>query len=323
MLKRIQGVAVASLALALSQVANGDAQDNETIFNWAEGEYSSYFYPSGQATASLDPWSFRFYPGSGIYLGINQADEVYVMGGAFGDTPSMVGNVNQFLEIINASAPSESDNATNNGSGNCVSVAMPASGLTQGYSFSDATSGYSGTVTIEYELVTDTRSRMTMNSSFAAGAYSFSSVMTQTSEYRIENNYVYESRTVSQTTRNMSTGSETTNETMTYSPEYLDGPVRQYCEGQSWSSASVQLTTTTSDHSYSSYTAAESGSVVSISEVVTVPAGTFDTVVLMTTDSSGNRSKIWISKQYGVFVKQEEYDAEDGSTVTLEVDTLN
>ncbi len=55
--------------------------DTEILFNWAESNYSQYF-PSHQTTSSVEPWLFRFYPETNIYLGVNTTDNgVYVLGG--------------------------------------------------------------------------------------------------------------------------------------------------------------------------------------------------------------------------------------------------
>lgn len=327
MLKKTQGIALVSLALTLSQGVYADAQDNETVFNWAESNYGSFFSPGGQSTATADPWSYRYYPGTGVYLGINSADDVYVMGGSFGSSPSRVGSVSEFLAIINPTDQENQGNSDGNttsaGSGACVNIDLPASGLTQVYAYSDSESGFSGSVTVQYELATDTRSRITTTSSLSSAGYSLSSVVTHVSEYRIENNYLYESRYVTETSTEGSFGSSTESETTTYSPEYLYGPVKQYCQGQSWTSASVQETTTTDGYTNSVYTSTESGIIASVNETVTVPAGTFDTVLITETESDGSSSKIWLSKLHGVFVKHESYDAEDGSTTVIEVQSLN
>lgn len=62
----------------------------ETIFNWAETQFSQYFPPK-QLTQNFGPWQYRYYPSTGIYVGINNDDNgVYVLGGKFGQTPLFV-----------------------------------------------------------------------------------------------------------------------------------------------------------------------------------------------------------------------------------------
>ena len=65
------------------------ASDTETVLNWAENTFQDLF-PSHQATQSIDPWLFRFYPETGIYAGVNLNDNgVYVLGGPW-DTVTLI-----------------------------------------------------------------------------------------------------------------------------------------------------------------------------------------------------------------------------------------
>lgn len=57
--------------------------DIERLFNWAESQYPSLFSPAA-TTTSLDVWKYRYYGDTGIYIGVNSDDEVYLMGGSFG-----------------------------------------------------------------------------------------------------------------------------------------------------------------------------------------------------------------------------------------------
>ncbi len=66
------------------------AGDTEILLNWAENTYPQYF-PSHQATQSVDPWLYRFYPETGIYAGVNRSDNnVYVLGGPWGSSPTVI-----------------------------------------------------------------------------------------------------------------------------------------------------------------------------------------------------------------------------------------
>lgn len=55
--------------------------DSDTIFNWAELQYPEYFSPTEQPSQTLDVWYYRHYPVTGIYVGVNNLKQVYVMGG--------------------------------------------------------------------------------------------------------------------------------------------------------------------------------------------------------------------------------------------------
>lgn len=96
----IKSLKVAACSVFLLTAHNAMASaSGERVMNWAESLYPSLF-PSEAQTTSASPWAFRYYPETGTYLGINDSDEVYVMGGSFGDTPQQVGSVNDFLTTI-------------------------------------------------------------------------------------------------------------------------------------------------------------------------------------------------------------------------------
>lgn len=102
MINKIKAAACSLLILG-SQHVSASNSNAEIIMNWAESEYASYF-PSHQATQTSDPWTFRFYSDTGTYLGVNDANEVYVMGGSFGDAPQKVGDTTTFLGVMRDSA---------------------------------------------------------------------------------------------------------------------------------------------------------------------------------------------------------------------------
>ncbi|MBK6617430.1 MAG: hypothetical protein IPG31_03365 [Nitrosomonas sp.] len=79
--------------------------DAERLLNWAELTYPDLF-PQPQATQILDPWLYRYYPTTGIYAGINQADQgIYVLGGPWGGSPVYIESVSN---MINFAFPSGS-----------------------------------------------------------------------------------------------------------------------------------------------------------------------------------------------------------------------
>ncbi|MDR4516638.1 MAG: hypothetical protein MRK00_04535 [Nitrosomonas sp.] len=71
----------------------------ETVFNWAENNFPGLF-PSHQATQTIDPWLFRFYRATGIYVGVKN-DEVFVLGGPWGrESPTFVEKMPNVLALI-------------------------------------------------------------------------------------------------------------------------------------------------------------------------------------------------------------------------------
>jgi uncharacterized delta-60 repeat protein len=88
----------ASAALAVDS-ATATAQ----LLDYAEAQLPGYF-PTREATQQLAPFAFRYYPDTGIYLGVVLADGagypaqgVYVMGGSFGDAPLPVGQLTDYI----------------------------------------------------------------------------------------------------------------------------------------------------------------------------------------------------------------------------------
>jgi len=74
------------------------AGSTETILNWAEKAYPQYF-PNHEATKVLVPWLYRYYSATGIYAGLNDNGGVYVMGGAFGQSPLYIDTEANLLNL--------------------------------------------------------------------------------------------------------------------------------------------------------------------------------------------------------------------------------
>ena len=92
------------------------SSDTETLLNWAENTYPGYF-PNHQATQSIEPWLFRYYPDTGIYAGVNKNDNnVYVMGGPWGGNPTIISPLADLIAQINNSGGSGSIPACNTAS---------------------------------------------------------------------------------------------------------------------------------------------------------------------------------------------------------------
>jgi len=71
--------------------------DAEVLFNWAEQNYSDFF-PTVAKTQTFNEWTYRFYPKTGIYVGVNKNDQsAYLLGGRFGNNPVFVGKLSDLL----------------------------------------------------------------------------------------------------------------------------------------------------------------------------------------------------------------------------------
>ena len=72
----------------------------EQVFTQAQQKRAQYFPGPGASTTQKNgDYTYRFYQGTGIYLAINNG-EVYVMGGAFGNTPIKQGPLETILSEL-------------------------------------------------------------------------------------------------------------------------------------------------------------------------------------------------------------------------------
>ncbi len=70
----------------ISPLSHADRIANmQMLFNFAENQYPQYFSPSSAETQIKLPWTYRYYSDTGIYVGVNTEDQVYVIGGEFGN----------------------------------------------------------------------------------------------------------------------------------------------------------------------------------------------------------------------------------------------
>lgn len=100
------------LGLAIMQSVHADiVSDGEQIMNDAQTVYRGLF-PSNQTTQTFAPYRYRFYPSTGIYLGVNQNDAgVYLLGGSFGDTPTYVDQTDKVITLLKAQMNDDTSNS--------------------------------------------------------------------------------------------------------------------------------------------------------------------------------------------------------------------
>lgn len=134
--------ALAAQSPAASTVAPEEAA--RQLMDFAESTFPAYF-PGHKTTQSLAPFVYRYYPETGIYLGVvvtagggYELNGVYVLGGAFGASPLYVGPLTTFI------TPVGSGTGTGTGANNgCYDLAL---GDTQG-TRSVVAYTYTGTIT--------------------------------------------------------------------------------------------------------------------------------------------------------------------------------
>lgn len=93
-------------ARALSAASVAPAEAARQLMDFAQAQYPQYF-PSAQPTQSLPPFVYRHYPQTGVYLGVvitagmgYEHLGVYVMGGPFGNAPTLVGPLSAFITPV-------------------------------------------------------------------------------------------------------------------------------------------------------------------------------------------------------------------------------
>ena len=92
-----------ALAVAAQAVAVAPDEAARQLMDFGEAQFPQYF-PSRQPTQSLPPFAYRYYPQTGVYLGVvvsaglgNEYLGVHVMGGPFGEEPQFVGPLASFI----------------------------------------------------------------------------------------------------------------------------------------------------------------------------------------------------------------------------------
>jgi hypothetical protein len=131
--------ALRAQALTLATVAPAEAA--RQLMDFGEAHFPQYF-PSHQATLSEPPFAYRYYPQTGVYLGVVLTpgsmwamDGVYVMGGPFGAGPQFQGLLTDFI------TPVDPGTATANGCFDLNLAQTPGTHIVVDYSATGAMTG--------------------------------------------------------------------------------------------------------------------------------------------------------------------------------------
>ena len=302
------------------------AQAAEQLLNFAEANFPSLF-PTHQATGTLDPFLFRYYPQTGIYVGVVvkagmgfTLDGVYLLGGPFGNTPFYVGQLGNFITPVDPGTGTGTPTGPNNGcydlalndaTGTRIVVVMQHTGTStgtqtmdwtvkgpktfEGQSAIETTLRLSGTMTVQGE--TASSDFTTTNYGRATGSAEFTS-------------YGSESSRTSAAPGGFSSTSATK---MVYTPPWVSR-VYALAVGQSTTETSTSVTTTTNSITAGGVTlpptttSATTNSTLTTKfvgrEQVTVPAGTYNTCKFeVTTSGIGGVTTTWVIDGKGIPVK--------------------
>ncbi|OGA19371.1 MAG: hypothetical protein A3H32_00470 [Betaproteobacteria bacterium RIFCSPLOWO2_02_FULL_63_19] len=78
----------------------GTASDSDRVFNYLEAAFPQYITPSSQPTGTSDIYTYRYYPGTGAYVGTADG-MLYYLGPAYknGTEPYLLGSLAEWLAI--------------------------------------------------------------------------------------------------------------------------------------------------------------------------------------------------------------------------------
>ena len=275
--------------IATSSLANADRESGiRALFGWAENEFPSLFSPPGAMLQNYDIWTFSYYPQTDTYAGVNVQGEVWVLGDVFGGLV-YVDRLDNLLAQIGY--------VDNSSGGGCVDIDGPYQGsrmVMHSETFFDG--GMSMDVEITVVEVSDTRQVV---SSISTGA-GFRTTGVGVLDLEVVDDMVYQKAVH----RSYSYGRDSVS---TFTPSLLLGPLKRYCQGDTWRSPSVTETTVSGGFTTVFQTDVTDSEVVAVRASVTVPAGTYSTVEIKET-SVDLISYTWIDIESGHAVKVEGYD---------------
>ncbi len=285
----------------ISSISHADReQDFRTLVTWAETKHSVFFSPASAVIQKQAPWLFTFYPGTNTYIGLNDSDEIWVLGDIFGGL-SQINTLNNLLNIIANE---------NTGNGNCVHVPLISAGSRIVYNHTTNPNDASPDYNVRDETYIEyTNTHFTFEEIFTSGGGFISappSESTTTVYFTIIDNFIY----LNSAESTIISGSESITGTTEYSPAQLNRPLSSFCEGQTFTSAPAQIISKFNENTHVTEIEGSETIISSINEQLQIPAGTFTTVLVTWTNSS-TINKQWIDIATGHLLKVEEYDTDN------------
>ena len=122
-------------AWAKISIAKADiVSDAELLFNSAENQFSQFFSPKLTTQSNVYPeWPYYRGPyNNNIFAGINSNGSVYILGGAFGNSPAKIGTLPEVLTMLNNPQHSPVSGGVNSGLGGHMILARHKLNLSTG-----------------------------------------------------------------------------------------------------------------------------------------------------------------------------------------------
>lgn len=301
---------------ALRNVAPAEAA--RQLMDFGESRFPNYF-PTHEPTGSEPPFAYRYYPQTGAYLGVVLTagsgyvmNGVYVMGGPFGAAPQLVGLLSDFI------TPVDTSTISSNGCFDLALAQTEGTRIVANYSVTGSMTGtmqidtlVGGLTTFGTQQARLTTVATTGSGTTADGSATINNSMklysSPTAATGAITQYGQEFVTIAQS---MGFTITTTNRTV-WNPPYAD-PQYTLALGASATSTlsgvltstmsgipglpSTPTTTTISQTSTSKYVGRE---------MITVPAGTFETCHFEVTTPAGSTSTVgnWVIAGKGIPVR--------------------
>ncbi len=213
------------------------------------------------------------------------------------------------------------------GSGGCTDIGWPDAGTKVTWQVSGYMKEYdanvSGTITTTYTELDTTHSHTQTTSSLSALGYTITSTGEEVQVYYIDGGMIYATYTAGALSLTVAGNTANTAAVIEFTPAKLLHPATHFCEGQTWTSPSVQqaiaYNVAGNTGTLTEMSAAENGAVESINTSVTVPAGTYTAVQYRTDNSvAGTSTRTWVDVVTGMDIKIQVIDSATGAVIRTE-----
>ncbi len=305
------------LIMNISAVLAERLDDAETIFAWAESNYGDFFSPSDVDTEFANDWYYRFYAETNTYIGINNQNEVYVLGDILGGLVFIDSSAALLAMIEPISTPPVSSE--------CVATVLPLVNTIASYQSTDLIANSQSSNVIKYLIVNKLQTKTQQTTQLQVSGVQTVTELENTLNYHQEEDFLYLDSVISNTVVTASIPGLPVNTsivqvTVTNTPAILTGPADSLCQGQSWiTTASTQnivtVTTINGANAPAETTVSQLPAlnvvVEDVNKPITTPAGTFHVVVIRSELPDGGYALEHIATEWGGSVLLEVYNAND------------
>ncbi len=304
MLKQTSKIIFFILFSIFSVTTYAVVDDANRLMNWAEQTFPDLFAPPSPTLTADPDWQYRVYEDTNTAVGVS-GGKVFVTGGPF----STFGDIKEIGTLADLLVQGPDSNPSTNGGAGCVTPNLPQVGKSYKYNIQGQ---IAGEITIDYLQVSNTFVKTKTVTNFPSSpASSTDSIISQTLQR--EGNLI--KTTLIETQANTSVGALTTK--ISYNPAYVISVI-EFCQGASYANNDSTQTVETiipglpfGAGAITQASPKDTFTIAAVNESISVPAGTFNTVKVTST----NNSTVWTDINGGFLVKQIT-TGQDGSQTT-------